>query len=311
MVDPSPPPPSGISAGAAFATQMQVAYSSVISGSATWAGVPYLCFSHNMYGCMTMPSYVSVDTLIADTDKFEADGEIDPVSNLADARVYVFHGTEDTTVKPASSEKIQEFFNHYVDAGLGSVVSKLDLGATHAVVSDHVGTNCGHSDHELYIENCQFDSVYYALNHIMGNNLNPPLTPGSRSGNLVMFDQLEFFGGDVSMEDFGYYYLPENCADGLVVCRLHVFFHGCEMGDEYIGTDFIDTAGFIEVADANNIVLLFPEVRSTGMLGGDPLGCYDWFGYTGGQFSGAFATRSAPQMKGSYDMIARAAGLEA
>ena len=73
------------------------------------------------------------------------------------SRVYVVHGTKDTTVHPPASEKIIEFYNNFMFEGVGS---KLDLGATHAVVSDHVGTNCGHSDHELYIENCDFDTVF-------------------------------------------------------------------------------------------------------------------------------------------------------
>lgn len=36
---------SGISAGACFATQFHVAYSSIIAGAGMWAGVPYLCYA--------------------------------------------------------------------------------------------------------------------------------------------------------------------------------------------------------------------------------------------------------------------------
>lgn len=98
----------------------------------------------------------------------------------------------------------------------------------------------------------------------MGMELNPALTPGSMNGNLVEFDQTEFFpGGDAdgsSMDQTGFYYLPPSCQGSVVTCKLHIFFHGCAMGQEYIGTEFIETAGFIEVADANNIILLFPQV---------------------------------------------------
>ena len=33
------------------------------------------------------------------------------------------------------------------------------------------------------------------------------------------------------------------------------------MGNVFIGTEFIDHSGFIEVADTNDIVLLFPQVN--------------------------------------------------
>jgi poly(3-hydroxybutyrate) depolymerase len=48
-----------------------------------------------------------------------------------------------------------------------------------------------------------------------------------------------------------------------VECRLHVFFHGCQMqSSNGVGTDFITESGFVQIADANNIVVLFPQVRS-------------------------------------------------
>ena len=99
----------------------------------------------------------------------------------------------------------------------------------------------------------------------MDTTLNSALTPGSMNGNLVEFDQEEFFDGDAdgaSMDSTGFYYIPPNCQDGLIVCKLHIFFHGCAMGQEFIGTEFIETAGFIEIADTNDIVLLFPQVSS-------------------------------------------------
>ena len=82
--------------------------------------------------------------------------------------------------------------------------------------------------------------------------------------NIVMpFDQNQFTNGDAygaSFYEQGFYYAPPNCIDGTVQCRLHIFFHGCLMGYEYIGTEFIETAGLLEVAEANDIVMIFPTV---------------------------------------------------
>ena len=47
----------------------------------------------------------------------------------------------------------------------------------------------------------------------------------------------------------------------LLSCRLHVFFHGCTMSADENGTEFIENSGILEMADANNIVALFPQVK--------------------------------------------------
>ena len=100
------------------------------------------------------------------------------------------------------------------------------------------------------------------------------------TGRLLKFDQEEFFqsASGASMEDFGFVYIPPACEDGSLQCRLHVFFHGCTMQHQVIGTDFITNAGFIEIADANNIVVLFPQTIAK-TLSGNPNGCFNWFGY--------------------------------
>ena len=67
------------------------------------------------------------------------------------------------------------------------------------------------------------------------------------------------------MESYGYIYVPPNCAAGLE-CKFHVFFHGCSMQLEEIGTDFITESGFIQVADENDIIILFPSVSKANLI---------------------------------------------
>ena len=77
------------------------------------------------------------------------------------------------------------------------------------------------------------------------------------------FDQNPFLGGDAigaSFHEQGFYYAPPRCTDGIVQCKVHVFFHGCEMGYDDIQTDFIQVVGFMEVAEANDIIVIFPTV---------------------------------------------------
>ena len=111
------------------------------------------------------------------------------------------------------------------------------------------------------------------------------------------------------MEDFGYIYIPPQCEPGnespnATLCLLHIFFHGCTMQPENIGTDFITTIGFPELADANDLVVLFPSTIGS-LLAGNPNGCFNWVGYLGDLLFNEFATKEAVQMKGVFNMMAR------
>ena len=107
------------------------------------------------------------------------------------------------------------------------------------------------------------------MKHILGGNLSEPIEPGSMSNPLLQYDQNQFFDGsaaEASFDDLGFYFVPPLCEEGSVQCKLHVFFHGCQMGYEFIGTDFIQTAGFLEVAEANNMIMLFPNVSKINLI---------------------------------------------
>ena len=65
-----------------------------------------------------------------------------------------------------------------------------------------------------------FSSVGTMLRHVTNAALFEP-APEPR-GELLEFDQNEFFGGnapDSSMADVGYIFVPDRCRDGLAECR--------------------------------------------------------------------------------------------
>ena len=62
------------------------------------------------------------------------------------------------------------------------------------------------------------------------------------------------------MGSLGYLYIPDQCAEGNISCRLHIAFHGCLMGAETIGLDFVANSHLNEYAQANNLVILYPQV---------------------------------------------------
>jgi poly(3-hydroxybutyrate) depolymerase len=56
-----------------------------------------------------------------------------------------------------------------------------------------------------------------------------------------------------------------------------------------LGTDFIVQSGYLTWAEANNIVLAFPQVVPGPQ---NPYACWDWWGYTGANY----ASRDGAQM---------------
>ena len=58
---------------------------------------------------------------------------------------------------------------------------------------------------------------------------------------------------------------------------LLVFLHGCIGGKEYVGTNVITEAGFLEELEYRNIIGLFPQIKRSVEL--NPYGCWNFFGY--------------------------------
>ena len=98
--------------------------------------------------------------------------------------------------------------------------------------------------------------------------------------NLFEFDQKEFFEISTpamsSMDDIGYVYVPTRCAAG-ALCKLHIAFHGCQQGRQLIGNTYVLNAGYLEVAELNDIIVLFPQVVTSALS--NPQGCWDWWGW--------------------------------
>jgi poly(3-hydroxybutyrate) depolymerase len=81
---------------------------------------------------------------------------------------------------------------------------------------------------------------------------------------------------------------------------VHVVFHGCKQGlaAADVGEQFVRGSGYARWAEANRVIVLFPQVRP-GQF--NPNGCWDWWGYSGPHF----LERDAPQMLAVKRMIDR------
>ena len=102
--------------------------------------------------------------------------------------------------------------------------------------------------------------------------------------------------------------MPQACRAG--GCRVHVAFHGCRQGREYIAEQFARHAGFNRWADSNRIVVLYPQAITRYGWGPwpwpssfvfNPNGCWDWWGYTGVNYH----TKVGAQIKAVKAMLER------
>ena len=292
---------SGLSSGGYMAAQMHVAYSKTIrKGAGIVAGGPVYCSQGNVNiatgPCMADTGSRNLPYLISVVDTWSGNGYIDPTSNLATSKVYLFSGTIDSTVRQPVMDDLHSMYLNYI--GSTNVFYKNGIAAEHAMPTDYYGNSCSYKG-SPYINHCNLDTAGAILKWIYGS-LNAKNT-GTLGGSFVNFDQRAYWGnGDPTnhgMANDGWAYVPAKCSSG-ESCRLHVVFHGCKQNVATIGTQYYKSTGYNRWADTNNIVVLYPQANTTLA---NPNGCWDWWGYDDVNFPG----KSGGQMVAIKTMIDR------
>jgi len=293
---------SGISAGGYMAVQVHVAFSSLVNGSAIFAGGPYYCAKGNLIyaedQCMaTYMGTPDVTTFLKYTDNQVEARTIDDTDNMKDDKIYIFSGKADSVVDPAVVEVLQTYYSHYVD--VSNMVMDYNIDAQHCLPTLNYGEACA-TLKSPYIGKCNFDGARFALETLYGD-----LTSGTAvDANLMSFSQTPYFTNQkASIGDVGYIYVPTACASGQTSCHLHVSFHGCKQYIDAIGDQYAADTGFNRWAEANNIIVLYPYVV-TSTYPSNPNGCWDWWAYTGADY----ALKSGVQMQFVKALIDQVSG---
>lgn len=288
---------SGVSSGAYMAGQLHVAYSSYMVGAGLVAGGPYDCSNGSqieaLLNCFKggTPEYGGVPAIEREAKKRAID---DPL-NLANDRVYIFTGAKDTVVGNPIVAALAEQYRKLVAPGNLAYVND-ELPAGHAFITRDYGKACA-AETSPYLNDCDYDQAGVILRHIYGE-LREPAEP---KGRMVEFDQSEFNVDPQSsnLHTEGYAYIPTACEAG-ERCRIHVAVHGCEQSVVKIGDDYYRHAGFNGWAEANNLIILYPQ--TTNWI--NPMYCWDFFAYT----TTKYATREGEQVKTVMNMVKRLAG---
>lgn len=282
---------SGLSSGAFMAAQMHIAYSDTIKGAAIFAGGPYYCAQGQMTTalttCMSVGG-VAIDPLISKIKSYSTAKSDDDYKNIQGNKVYIFDGISDRTVNPKVGKAGQDLYEK-----IGAdVKTEYSLNAGHGMPTTSYGTSCSGTA-SPYINNCKYDGAYEALNWLYGGNLQK----GSSYVKTNIKKVAQSAPSGSSLDSTAYAYVPTQCAKG--GCAIHVVYHGCVQTIADIKMQYVENTGYNEVAEANGIVLIYPQAKKSTFLPSNPNGCWDWWGYTNANY----ATKSGVQMSATFKLI--------
>jgi poly(3-hydroxybutyrate) depolymerase len=289
---------SGISAGGQMAQQLHIAYSDLIDGAGIVAGGPFGCAEGSLATAMARCIGKTDGPLpVAEfADRIRAaagEGKVADPANLADDRVWLFHGARDTVVAAEVSAAAAAIYAEFVPDENSERIDDVEVG--HSFPARDRGTAC-EAYEPPYVADCDYDAAGEILQHLYpGLNEPAPEADGElRQVNLPG-------AAEASLSDTAYLFVPLACEGGAEACPLHLVLHGCAQSAVSIGTDFIEQSGYLPWAGGNGIVLAFPQVVPSAV---NPLGCWDWWGYTGADY----LWRDGAQMKVIADWLRTLAG---
>jgi hypothetical protein len=242
------------------------------------------------------------------------DGMIDDPAHLATSRIWLFHGDQDTAIPRSAVEQVRTFYE-MIGVPAANIQVRPGPDARHGMPikvlpGSGTGQHCRLPDPSFLVQ-CDYGAAELLLRHLYPDSAAAP--SGSASGRLVGFNQTEFFeerDRSTSLNETGNLYVPaacENASAAATRCRLHVAFHGCEQYVDRIHDLFVRDAGYNAWADANNVIVLYPQATRWLKLGdvtqltANPKGCWDWWGYSGEAYLG----RDGKQMRAVKSMIDR------
>ena len=295
---------SGISSGAFMATQLLFALSSQFSGAASISGGPVGCSQgdpkHAQDVCMKAPASIDVAKLVSQTRERAASGQIDDLAGLTRARATVIHGTADKVVQPGAAPKTQEYLAAFLPADQIEMIT--DLPSAHTFPTLDAGNPCT-QESLPWIGKCGFDAAGRIFSSLIGK-LSEPRAELAES--LVEFSQAEFVDGELTAAQLGasgWAYIPASCRT-TPGCRVHLALHGCLQNPSIVGDQFRTKAGYNRWAEANRLIVVYP----TAVAGtGNPLGCWDWWGFTGANY----LARNGKQIQALSRMVSRLSNLPA
>lgn len=278
---------AGMSAGAQMAHQLHMAYPEIFSGAVLLAGGPFGCAGGSlataMSRCMSkVEGSLPVEQFVEEIGTAASAGQLGDLSQLADDKVWVFHGTLDTVVATEQSDALVKLYGAFTDENQIKYVN--DVVATHTFPTLVNGNACDVVA-SPFVSACNYDAAGESLQFLYGE-LEPPVENIATGLTEVALPNAEQAGLSAS----AYVFIPEFCSNEGAACKAQMVLHGCNQSSVQIGTSFITESDYLGWAEVNHIVLAFPQVA---VAASNPYACWDWWGYTGA----GYRWRDGKQMK--------------
>lgn len=269
---------SGISAGGQMAHQLHISYSDLFSGVGIIASGPFGCADGSLATAMARcmgktDGPLPVAELAEGIRTAEEQDLVADTENLADDPVWLFHGTLDTTVATEVSDATDALYAQFVPAAQITYVK--DIVAAHNFPARGHGNACT-AMQPPFVGDCDYDAAGEILKHLY-TGLETPLSEVETVLQTVNLPG----AAEAGLSDTAYLFVPPACTDAGQTCALHLVLHGCAQSAVTVGTDFIQQSGYLSWAEANDIVLAFPQVVPATL---NPYACWDWWGYTGADY---------------------------
>lgn len=273
---------SGISSGAYMAGQFHLSHSSYVNNATLFAGGPYFCSEGSAIKAMGIcmkseDGEIDLSKTLQTIRELDSHNKIDPTQNLHDDHVLIINGKRDQTVKKRVSESS---FNLYKSLNVKKVRFEASLDIAHTFPTIKNGNECHKNSHPPFISACNIDGA-----KIVFRQFKKELRPKAQYNPARLFSINQWKHHPLAMFSMGKnaaIYFPKSCESEK--CSLHVSFHGCKQTVFDLQDQYIKETGYLEWAESNNTIILFPQALPNyfGML--NPNGCWDWWGYTGQNF---------------------------
>lgn len=320
--DPNPAVPayssitvSGQSAGASAALQHAVAFSSRTDGLLVAAGSPYGCGAADWHDWTCYYFGLSEADMVRYLRRRAEQDLIDDPRNLKDMPVLLFSGALDFVVFTGVMRSVQ----HQLGAFGVRPKRAFHTRASHVWSRDHGRCSCGQcalqsSSLECCdVNNCGYDLSGDMLRTFFGDRVQPRTE--TRRRGLRWIEQWKYLPRSAGPANastllrWAPAYVPESCEANLLLCAVHVNYHGCTPNPKKRGADrhsrtwadrlvWVNSIDINNYAEANRIVVLYPQAAGSDSIGE---GCFNWASY---EDDPLFDTRLGVQLNTVLGMLA-------
>ncbi len=275
---------SGLSSGGYMAAQFQRAHADWVRGAAIVAAGPVYCAQNNLMTALDhcinkVGNPIPLADINTQLKDWSAQGLLASEAQMKQSKIWLFHGTADQKISKEVANALYQQYQNWLPAAQLQYVQ--DKNFAHHMPTISEGSACETSE-APFLGQCNYDAAGEALRFIQAG-LKAPAKQSS--GTVYPVEQHKIAGElAATMANLGYVYVPKSCEQGQS-CTLHISFHGCNQHAEAVGMAYVEKAGFNRYADSNNMVVLYPQTRSSNLMPMNPQACWDWWGYTDANYA--------------------------